>query len=102
MKLRLALALALAAWPAVAQPPNPGISPQPSLPEITTGQQVTIQGSNFQSGVTYLVDLRTGTEPAGQKIQLPATAAADQKSLTFRLDPKLVTVGRYTVTVEAG
>ena len=83
----------------VYAPDDPQISKQPSLPEITRGQQVAIQGKNFASGVVYL-STSAGNPQDG--IQLPATASADKRSLTFTVPADKVQIARYMVWVRAG
>lgn len=76
------------------------ISPEPSLPEVTRGQEVTIRGKDFPSQ-DVKVYLRTGNEKAGDKgIERPATGV-DDNTLKFTLQSDMPT-GRYLVFVSVG
>jgi hypothetical protein len=80
----------------VYAPDDPQISRQPSLPEITRGQQVVIQGKNFVPG-DYSVYLSANAGSPRDGIQLPATVSGDK--LTFTVLSDKVPIARYIVWV---
>ena len=74
------------------------VSPQPSLPVITRGQSVVVYGDGFPQE-PIKVYLRTGKESKGDLgYQIPGTASADQKSVTFKL-PDDAPTGDYLVVL---
>jgi hypothetical protein len=79
---------------------DPKVSPVPSLPVVTRGEMVPVVGENFPSqGV--LVFLRSGHEAPGDNgTQVPATATADGRSLTFRVPRNPFKTGRYLVVLQ--
>ncbi len=83
----------------VYAPDDPQISRQPSLPEITRGQQVVIQGKNFVPG-DYSVYLSANAGNPQDGIQLPATVSGDK--LTFTVLSDKVPIARYIVWVKLG
>jgi hypothetical protein len=83
----------------VSAPDDPQISRQPSLPEITRGQQVVVQGKNFVPG-DYSVYLSANAGSPRDGIQLPATVSGDK--LTFTVLSDKVPIARYIVWVKLG
>ncbi len=94
---RIALFLFCCSLVAVAE--EPSVSRTPSLPAVTRGETVTVQGNNIPAQGAK-VFLRTGAEREGDKgVQLDASVAADGKALTFKVPKEHFDTGRYLVFV---
>ena len=96
---RIVLFVLLNNLAAAAQQPQ--VSKLPSLPSVTRGETVTVQGSNLPAqGVKAF--LQTGREKDGDNgTEIDAVVAADGKSLSFKVPKEHFETGRYIVVIKS-
>lgn len=99
MQHRIGISLTVGLFVAVVcSAADPQIASQPSLPETTRGQHVTISGQGFPAGQFPVYLRQNSDQKVEDAIQLTATQT-DEKTLTFPVPPGQVPVGRYLVRV---